>query len=99
MHLIGVEGPENDNKCEVRGGSPQKKCPVRTLMNGGDYFTERLCLRTTWPTIIGPKDVVLRVTGQNSKLCLMAIVEKYNLLYYYLCNFINYFIPALSFEC
>ena len=71
MHLIGVEGPENDNKCEVRGGSPQKKCPVRTLMNGGDYFTERLCLRTTWPTIIGPKDVVLRVIGQNSKLCLL----------------------------
>ena len=29
----------------------------------------------------------------------MAIVEKYNLLYYYLFYFINYFIPSLSFEC
>lgn len=29
----------------------------------------------------------------------MAIVEKYNLLYYYLFYFINYCIPALSFEC
>ena len=68
-------------------------------MDRGDYFTEGHCLRTTLLTVIGPKDVALRVIGQNSKLCLMAIVEKYNLLYYYLFYFINNCIPALSFEC
>ena len=63
----------------------------KNIYGSGDYFTERHCLRTTWLTIKGPKDVALRVIGQNSKLCLMAIVEKYNLLYYYLFYFINYF--------
>ena len=72
---------------------------TKNIYGSGDYFTERHCLRTTWLTITGPKDVALRVIGQNSKLCLMAIVEKYNLLYYYLFYFINYFIPSLSFEC